>query len=89
MRYQAGSNLSLRNISFNIPAGIKVVVVGRTGAGKSSIISAILRLINLESGTIFIDGQDTSKLKTELLRSKISVIPQDPVLLQGEYIIIR
>lgn len=56
--------------------------MGRTGAGKSSIIQAIFRLANLD-GVIMIDGIDTNNLGLHDLRSRISIIPQDPVLFSG------
>jgi ATP-binding cassette subfamily C (CFTR/MRP) protein 4 len=58
---------------------LQVGIVGRTGAGKSSIISALFRLAKLE-GTIRIDNMDTAKLGVSHLRSRISIIPQEPVL---------
>ena len=56
--------------------------MGRTGAGKSSLLAALLRL-GFVDGTISIDGVNTSSVRLEKLRSKISVIPQDPVLFSG------
>ncbi|KAF9436583.1 hypothetical protein BGZ76_003535 [Entomortierella beljakovae] len=83
MRYREGLPLVLNNISFDIPAGYMVGIVGRTGAGKSSLIQALFRLVELESGKITMDGIVTSAIGTADLRSKISIIPQDPVLFQG------
>ncbi|KAF9209799.1 hypothetical protein BGZ49_000986 [Haplosporangium sp. Z 27] len=83
MRYRDGLPLVLNNISFEIQAGHMVGVVGRTGAGKSSLIQALFRLVELESGSIVIDGIETSTIGTADLRSKISIIPQDPVVFQG------
>jgi len=60
-----------------------VGVVGRTGAGKSTLMVSLLRLIELESGSISIDGIDISHVGLSILRSKIAVIPQDPVLFSG------
>ena len=83
LRYKKGDNLALKNIKIAIAAGTKTIVVGRTGAGKSSLITAIIRLVKLERGQIFIDGCDISTIPCFVLRSKISVIPQDPTLLRG------
>nr|QLH55672.1 mutant ABCC2_R1 protein [Plutella xylostella] len=69
----------LKNINFEIQSGWKVGVVGRTGAGKSSLISALFRLTNLD-GSIKIDGIDTIGIAKQELRAKISIIPQEPVL---------
>jgi ATP-binding cassette subfamily C (CFTR/MRP) protein 4 len=71
----------LQDLNISIEPGWKVGVVGRTGAGKSSLISALFRLFNegLE-GEIRIDGRDTNTVNLQNLRSKISIIPQEPVL---------
>lgn len=69
----------LKNLNLNIEPTWKVGIVGRTGAGKSSLISAMFRLADIE-GSILIDGIDTGTIGLEGLRSKISIIPQDPVL---------
>lgn len=58
-------------------------IIGRTGAGKSSIISALLRLVDLEDGKIEIDGEDIAKLPLQLVRTRISVCPQNPILFSG------
>lgn len=70
-----------QDLNVSIEPGWKVGVVGRTGAGKSSLISALFRLFNegLE-GEIKIDGRDTSTVGLSELRCKISIIPQEPVL---------
>ncbi|KAG5322986.1 L259 protein, partial [Acromyrmex heyeri] len=72
---------ALQNLNVYIKPGWKVGVVGRTGAGKSSLISALFRLFNegLE-GEIKIDSRDTSTVGLSELRCKISIIPQEPVL---------
>jgi ATP-binding cassette subfamily C (CFTR/MRP) protein 1 len=57
--------------------------VGRTGAGKSTLTTAIFRMVEASSGSISIDGIDISKIGLDVLRSRISIIPQEPVLFQG------
>ena len=74
----------LKNISFTIRSLEKIGIVGRTGAGKSSLISALFRLTELQSGSIFIDSLDISKLGLDQLRRKLSIIPQDPSLFSGK-----
>ena len=82
-RYKPEMPLVLKNISLNIDPGSKIGVVGRTGAGKTSLFAAILRLTELDSGgAIVIDDIDVSRIKLKDLRSSIAVIPQDPVLFQ-------
>lgn len=81
MKYHRDDPPVLKNLNVSVKAGWKIGVVGRTGAGKSSLISALFRLFNegLE-GEIKIDGRDTSTVGLSELRSKISIIPQEPVL---------
>lgn len=83
LRYRENLPLVLKDLSLNIYPGEKVGICGRTGAGKSSIMTALYRLTELESGTILIDGLDISDLGLFDLRSRLSIIPQDPVLFQG------
>jgi len=66
-----------------VEGGQKVGVVGRTGAGKSSMMAALFRLVELSSGSILIDGVDISTLGLHQLRSNISIIPQDPLIFSG------
>ena len=82
-RYRPTTPLVLNNISVKIEAGSKVGVVGRTGAGKTSLFSAILRLAEIEAGEVLVDEVDVSQIGLRDLRSAIAVIPQDPVLFQG------
>jgi ABC-type multidrug transport system fused ATPase/permease subunit len=83
MRYgESGEPSVLKNLNFTIHHREKVGIVGRTGAGKSSLIAALFRLAKVE-GTIRIDGLDTGTIGLQDLRKHISIIPQDPVLFSG------
>ncbi|KAF5275656.1 hypothetical protein FQA39_LY06768 [Lamprigera yunnana] len=82
LRYAEGTELMLKNLNFIIYPKEKIGIVGRTGAGKSSLIAALFRLAPIE-GEIEIDGIYTKDLMLQDLRSKISIIPQDPVLFSG------
>uniref|UniRef100_A0A6B2KWB1 Uncharacterized protein n=1 Tax=Arcella intermedia TaxID=1963864 RepID=A0A6B2KWB1_9EUKA len=75
--------LVLKDLSFTIQPKSKTAIVGRTGAGKSSLFRAIYRLNEPESGTIMIDDVDYRSVATHHIRSKLSIIPQDPTLFQG------
>uniref|UniRef100_A0A0N4ZYB8 Multidrug resistance-associated protein 1 n=1 Tax=Parastrongyloides trichosuri TaxID=131310 RepID=A0A0N4ZYB8_PARTI len=81
--YRAGLELVIKNINLHIKGGEKVGIVGRTGAGKSSLTLALFRMIEPVDGTIVIDNVDISKIGLHDLRSHITVIPQDPVLFSG------
>jgi ABC-type multidrug transport system fused ATPase/permease subunit len=81
--YSADLPLVLKNVTFTVQAGSRLGIVGRTGAGKSSLTLALLRLIEARAGSIVIDGIDISTIKLQALRSKIAFIPQDPVLFSG------
>jgi ABC-type multidrug transport system fused ATPase/permease subunit len=83
MKYLPGLPLVLRKISLDIVDKEKLGIVGRTGSGKSSIIQAVFRFIEICRGTIEIDGVDISKIGLSNLRSKIAIIPQDPILFSG------
>lgn len=73
----------LKNLTFNIEAGHRIGVVGRTGAGKSTICLCLSRILEATAGSISVDGIDISKLNLVDLRSRITVIPQDPVMFKG------
>ncbi|KAF9957961.1 hypothetical protein BGZ70_009361 [Mortierella alpina] len=85
MRYRPELPSVLREVTFSVQAGHKIGVVGRTGAGKSSLIQALFLLGKLDSGRILIDGVDTQLIGTADLRTQIAIIPQDPVLFQGSF----
>jgi ATP-binding cassette, subfamily B, multidrug efflux pump len=71
----------LQNFNLTIEPGEKIGLVGRSGAGKSTVVSLLLRFFNLEAGSILIDGEDISNLTQESLRAQISVVTQDTSLL--------
>lgn len=73
----------LKGLSFKVTKNQRVGVVGRTGAGKSSLTLALFRFLEAREGTIRIDGIDISKIGLHDLRSRLAIIPQDPVLFSG------
>ena len=83
LRYREGLDPALRGLSFTIKPKEKVGIVGRTGAGKSSLSVALLRLVEISSGRILIDGVDISKIGVHLLRRAVTPIPQDSTLFSG------
>ncbi|KAK8792333.1 hypothetical protein WA158_001868 [Blastocystis sp. Blastoise] len=83
MRYRPELEPVLHHLSLHINSKEKVGVVGRTGAGKSSILMALLRLVPFEEGKILIDGVDITSIGVGDLRKKIAVIPQEPMLFSG------
>ncbi|KIO14752.1 hypothetical protein M404DRAFT_119962 [Pisolithus tinctorius Marx 270] len=83
MSYRPGLPLVLKGVSLSIEGGEKIGVVGRTGAGKSSLMLTLYRIVELSSGSIVLDGIDISTLGLKDLRTKISIIPQDPLLFSG------
>lgn len=83
MAYQPTLPPVLKNLNISVGKGEKIGICGRTGAGKSTIMNALYRINELSSGSIEIDDLDISTLGLHQLRSKLSIIPQDPVLFQG------
>lgn len=81
--YREELPLTLKNFNADIRPHEKIGICGRTGAGKSSIMVALFRIAELTSGSIEIDGVDISTLGLNDLRSRLSIIPQDPVLFKG------
>lgn len=70
----------LYGINLNIGGGKKIALIGPSGAGKSTLVKLLLRLYNITSGKILIDGQDIQKVTQVSLRENISLVPQDPIL---------
>lgn len=83
VRYREGLDLVLNGLTFSVLGGEKIGIVGRTGAGKSSLTLALFRIIEAAQGKILIDDIDISKLGLHDLRSRLTIIPQDPVLFSG------
>ncbi|KAH8673993.1 metal resistance protein YCF1 [Xylariales sp. PMI_506] len=82
-RYRPGLDLVLKNISLDIKSHEKIGVVGRTGAGKSSLTLSLFRLIEPDTGNISIDGLNTSTIGLLDLRRRLAIIPQDAALFEG------
>eukprot|EP00644_Phytophthora_capsici_P002656 jgi/Phyca11/563311/estExt2_Genewise1.C_PHYCAscaffold_110629 len=82
-RYKDQGQLVIRDLSFTVRGGEKLGIVGRTGAGKSSLTMALFRINELAAGSISIDGVDISTIGLTTLREKLSIIPQNPVLFKG------
>ncbi|KAK7542528.1 ABC multidrug transporter-like protein [Phyllosticta citribraziliensis] len=83
MRYRDGLPLVLRGLSMHVRPGERIGIVGRTGAGKSTIMSTLFRLVELSGGKITIDGVDIATIGLADLRSRLAIIPQDPTLFRG------
>lgn len=83
LRYAPGLPKVIKDVTFEVKPTQKIGIVGRTGAGKSTIASAFFRFLEAETGRIVIDGLDISKLGLYDLRSSITIIPQDPTLFSG------
>ena len=82
-RYREKTELVLKKLNLKIEGGSKIGVVGRTGAGKSTLSLVLLRILELESGKIKVDDVDISKISLRQLRDKITIIPQEPTLFKG------
>jgi ABC-type multidrug transport system fused ATPase/permease subunit len=83
LRYAPGLPTVIRDVTFDVEPNAKVAVVGRTGAGKSTIATAFFRFLEADSGRILIDDIDIASIGLEELRRKLAIIPQDPTLFKG------
>lgn len=83
MRYRPGLPLVLNSLDLQVKSGERIGIVGRTGAGKSSIITTLFRLVELSEGSIHVDGIDITTVGLHDLRSRMAIIPQDPTLFGG------
>jgi len=83
MRYRPGLPPVLKNVSLTINPREKIGIVGRTGAGKSSMMLILFRMVEIYEGEVIIDGQNIKQYGLHDLRSRLAIIPQDPVLFSG------
>ncbi|TDH66630.1 hypothetical protein CCR75_007535 [Bremia lactucae] len=84
MKYRDDLPLVLRKVSFSVASGEKVGICGRTGSGKSSLMSVLFRVVEIPtSGRVWIDGVDIATITVRQLRAKLTIIPQDPMLFSG------
>ena len=83
VKYRPDTPLILKNINLEIKPGEKIGVVGRTGSGKSTMLLCLFRILEANQGKILIDDIDISKVGLEILRQSLTIIPQEPILLEG------
>ncbi|CAK4834684.1 unnamed protein product, partial [Aphanomyces euteiches] len=82
-RYKPKDPLVLKDVNFHVQSGEKIGIVGRTGAGKSSLTMALFRINDIASGKISIAGVDTTRVGIKTLRESMAIIPQNPILFKG------
>ena len=83
MKYRPNTPMVLKGLSFEVPFGKRVGITGRTGSGKSSLFMTLLRIVEVNSGFISIDGVNIALLGLQKLRQAITLIPQDPLVFNG------
>ncbi|XP_042484664.1 ABC transporter C family member 3-like [Macadamia integrifolia] len=83
VRYASHLPLVLRDLTCTFPGGIKIGIVGRTGSGKSTLVQALFHMLEPVAGQIWIDGINIFKIGLHDLRSRLSIIPQDPIMFEG------
>ncbi|XP_042509454.1 ABC transporter C family member 3-like [Macadamia integrifolia] len=83
VRYAPHLPLVLRDFTCTFPGGMKIGIVGRTGSGKSTLVQALFRMIEPTTGQIWIDGINISEIGLHDLRSRLSIIPQEPTMFEG------
>ena len=83
VRYRPETPLILKNITLEIKPGEKIGVVGQTGSGKSTLLLCLFRILEASEGKIYIDDIDISQIGLELLRQSLTIIPQEPILLEA------
>ncbi|KAM9984129.1 hypothetical protein ACTFIZ_003833 [Dictyostelium cf. discoideum] len=83
IKYRPNSEPNLKDLSFKVQSSEKIGIVGRTGAGKTTIASSLFRMVECSKGSILIDGIDISKIQLQKLRSSIGIVPQDPFIFTG------
>ena len=83
VKYRPNTSLVLKNLNFDINSKEKIGVVGRTGSGKSTLCLCLFRVLEANSGNIYIDNIDISKIGLEMLRKNLTIIPQEPTLIEG------
>ena len=83
MKYRGDCDFALRDICLEIEPGEKIGIIGRTGSGKSSLTLSLFRIIEATQGAIIIDGRNISDIPLKKLRRSLSIVPQEPFLLEG------
>ena len=83
IKYRDDCDLALKNINLEINPGEKIGIIGRTGSGKSSLTLSLFRIIEALEGNIYIDGENIHDVPLKKLRRSLSIVPQEPFLLEG------